>query len=79
MERAAAPPANAIVTPIQGTITAVRVEPGQQVESGQVVFILEAMKMENEIVAPKQGKIGEVRVKQGDTIESGAIMATFAE
>ncbi len=78
-ERASAPPANAIVSPIQGTITTVRVEPGQQVESGQVVFILEAMKMENEIAAPKDGTIGEVRVKQGDTIESGAIMATFAE
>ncbi len=77
--KAAMPAANAIVCPIQGTVTAVRVEPGQQVESGQVVIIIEAMKMENEIAAPKSGTIGEIRVKPGDTIESGAVLVTFAE
>jgi acetyl-CoA/propionyl-CoA carboxylase biotin carboxyl carrier protein len=73
------PPLNAIVSPIQGTVTAVRIEPGQQVESGQVAIIIEAMKMENEIAASKSGTIGEIRAKPGDTIEAGAVLATFAD
>lgn len=77
--KASAPPANAVISPIQGTLSAVRVEPGQQVESGQVLFIVEAMKMENEIAAPKAGTIGEIRAEQGKTIEAGAVLATFSE
>jgi acetyl-CoA/propionyl-CoA carboxylase biotin carboxyl carrier protein len=78
-QKASAPPSNAIVSPIQGTVTAVRVEPGQEVESGQVVVIVEAMKMENELAASRAGKIAEIRVKPGATIEAGAVVATFAE
>ncbi len=75
----APPVANAVVSPLQGTISAVRVEPGQEVESGQVIFIVEAMKMENEIAASRAGKIAEIRAKPGATIEAGGVLATFAE
>lgn len=78
-EKASAAPSNAIVSPLQGTVTAVRVEPGQEVESGQVVIIIEAMKMENEIAASKKGTIGEVRARPGGTVEAGAVLATFAD
>ncbi len=77
--KASAAPSNAIVSPIQGTVTALRVQEGQDVDSGQVLFIVEAMKMENEIAAPKAGKIGTIQAKQGTTIESGGVLATFAE
>jgi acetyl-CoA/propionyl-CoA carboxylase, biotin carboxylase, biotin carboxyl carrier protein len=77
--KASAAPSNAIVSPIQGTVTALRVKEGQEVDSGQVLFIVEAMKMENEIAAPKAGKIGTIQARQGTTIESGGVLATFAE
>ncbi len=70
--------ANAVICPIPGVLAGIRVEPGQQVESGQILFVIEAMKMENEIVAPKAGKIAEIRAKQGTSIESGAVLATYA-
>lgn len=55
-----------------GNINAVKVSSGQQVRKGDVLVILEAMKMENEIVAPKDGKIGQVFVQKGATVQTGA-------
>lgn len=77
--KATAIPSNAIISPIQGTISAIRMQAGQQVEAGQIVLIVEAMKMENEIAASKTGTIADIRVQQGATIEAGAVVATFAE
>jgi acetyl-CoA/propionyl-CoA carboxylase biotin carboxyl carrier protein len=73
------PPTNGVISPIQGVLSAIRVEPGQAVESGQVLFIVEAMKMENEIVASQAGTVSEIRVKQGTSVEAGSVLATFAE
>jgi acetyl-CoA/propionyl-CoA carboxylase biotin carboxyl carrier protein len=67
-----------VISPIQGRIAAVRAEPGQQVEAGQVLFIVEAMKMENEITAPHAGTLAEVRAQAGGTVEAGGILATYA-
>ncbi|NJN15815.1 MAG: acetyl-CoA carboxylase biotin carboxylase subunit [Oscillochloris sp.] len=66
-----------VISPIQGRVAAVRVEAGAQVEAGQVLFIVEAMKMENEITAPHNGTIGEVRVEAGITVEAGVVLATY--
>jgi biotin carboxyl carrier protein len=60
--------------PLPGAILDVRVAPGQKVEEGQVLFLLEAMKMENEVVAPIAGVVQEVRVAAGQTVELGELL-----
>jgi acetyl-CoA/propionyl-CoA carboxylase biotin carboxyl carrier protein len=72
-----AAPANGVVSALQGTVVAVRASPGQSVAAGQVLFIIEAMKMENEIVAPHEGTLGEVRVQVGQVVEAGVVLATY--
>ncbi|PDW02712.1 acetyl-CoA carboxylase biotin carboxylase subunit [Candidatus Viridilinea mediisalina] len=73
------PKVDGVISPIQGRVTAVRAQAGQQVEAGQVLFIVEAMKMENEITAPHAGLIAEVRAEEGVTVEAGAVLATFGK
>jgi len=63
--------ANAVVAPMPGNINAVKVTSGQQVKKGDVLVVLEAMKMENEIYAEREGKIGQVFVQKGATVETG--------
>jgi acetyl-CoA/propionyl-CoA carboxylase biotin carboxyl carrier protein len=75
---ALAPRVDGVISPLQGRIAAVRASVGQQVEAGQVLFIVEAMKMENEITAPHAGVIAEVRVQAGGTVEAGGVLATYA-
>jgi len=67
----------ALVAPMQGTILKVLVEPGQGVEAGQTVVILEAMKMENHIAATKDGTVMEVSVAKGDVVETGQPLAVI--
>ena len=55
--------------PMPGLVVAVPVTEGQQVKRGQVILILESMKMQNEIKAPRDGVIGRIRVKAGETVE----------
>ncbi|MBR4800825.1 MAG: biotin/lipoyl-binding protein [Clostridia bacterium] len=64
--------ANSVVAPMPGNINAVKVATGQAVKKGDVLVILEAMKMENEIVAPKDGKVGQIFVQKGATVSTGA-------
>ncbi|HEY0738604.1 MAG TPA: acetyl-CoA carboxylase biotin carboxylase subunit [Herpetosiphonaceae bacterium] len=68
---------NAVLSPIQGTVVAVRAQPGAQVEAGHVLFVVEAMKMENEITAPRAGTIKEVRVAERAAVQSGEVLATL--
>lgn len=69
---AASAGANSVCAPMPGTINAVKVTSGQQVKKGDVLFLLEAMKMENEIYADKDGKIGQVFVQKGASVATGA-------
>lgn len=64
--------ASAVTAPMPGNINAVKVATGQAVKKGDVLIILEAMKMENEIVAPKDGKVGQVFVQKGASVQTGA-------
>jgi biotin carboxyl carrier protein len=52
-----------------GLVVAIPVEEGQPVKKGQVLLILESMKMQNELKSPRDGTIGRVRVKPGETVE----------
>ena len=67
----------AITAPMPGKILGVKASAGQAVKKGQVVLILEAMKMENEIVAPQDGTIATINVNTGDSVEPGATLATM--
>jgi acetyl-CoA/propionyl-CoA carboxylase biotin carboxyl carrier protein len=69
--------ADGVASSLQGIVSAVLASPGQEVEAGQVVFVIEAMKMENEVRAPRKGVIGEVRVQVGQTVEPGTVLATY--
>ena len=64
-------------SPMPGTILKVNVTNGATVKKGDVLMILEAMKMENEIMAPCDGKVTSVAVAQGASVESGAVLCTI--
>ena len=61
-----------VTAPMNGNINAIKVTTGQTVKEGDVVMILEAMKMENDIPASKSGKIGQIFVQKGATVDTGA-------
>ncbi len=64
----------AVTAPMTGKIVSVRVKEGDEVKEGQVVCVLEAMKMENEITAPRSGKVKEVRVSEGAAVNEGEVL-----
>ena len=63
---------------IAGTLELLKVSEGNKLKKGDVLFILEAMKMENEIMAPCDGSIASVAVTKGATVESGSVLCTIA-
>jgi acetyl-CoA/propionyl-CoA carboxylase biotin carboxyl carrier protein len=63
-----------ISAPMQGTIVKVLVAEGDEVEAGEGVLVLEAMKMENHINAERAGTVSEIRVKAGDTVGTGDVL-----
>ena len=66
-----------IAAPMPGKILAVKANIGQAVKRGDVVMVLEAMKMENEITAPQDGTIAGINVAVGDSVESGDTLASL--
>ena len=66
-----------VVSPMPGTIVNVNVAVGDTVKEGQVVMILDAMKMEKDNVAACDGTVGSVAVKKGDTVESNDLLMTI--
>ena len=79
--RAAAPAGAAgavtVKAPMPGNILDVKVAAGASVKAGDVLVILEAMKMENEIVAPQDGTVASVNVNKGDTVNSGDVLVSM--
>ena len=76
---AAAAPAGGeqVTSPMPGTILSVNVAAGDTVKRGQVLMILEAMKMENEIMCPCDGKIASVNTSKGASVESGTLLCVI--
>ena len=66
-----------VAAPMRGKILAVKAAAGQAVKKGDVLAVLEAMKMENDIVAPQDGTVASVNVAAGETVETGATIATL--
>jgi biotin carboxyl carrier protein len=81
--KAAAPAASGsegavkVNSPMPGKILSVKASVGQAVKRGEVIMILEAMKMENEIVAPSDGTIASINVNEGASVEAGSVLASL--
>ena len=74
---AAAPGGEKVCAPMPGTILSVNVSNGSAVKKGDVLMILEAMKMENEIMAPCDGTVTSVAAAKGAAVESGTLLCTI--
>jgi len=70
---------DAVVTPMQGTVLAVEVAEGEEIEAGQVICIVEAMKMENEITAHRSGRVTELAVEQGQAVSNGQTICVIVD
>ncbi|HYE82258.1 MAG TPA: biotin/lipoyl-containing protein [Clostridia bacterium] len=70
--------ASTVTAPMPGTILSINVKAGDAVKKGQVLCILEAMKMENEIMAGADGTVASVAVSQGDSVNTGQVLFALA-
>ncbi|MBH1942394.1 biotin/lipoyl-binding protein [Mobilitalea sibirica] len=66
-----------VSSPMPGKILSLKANAGQTVKKGEVILILEAMKMENEIVAPQDGTVASINVTVGQSVEAGDLLATL--
>ncbi len=67
-----------VSSPLPGTVLDIKVSAGTAVKKGQLVAVIEAMKMENEILAPKDGTVSQIVASKGATVESGAPLLVIA-
>lgn len=70
-------PGTSISAPMVGKILAVKVNPGDKVQTGDLLFLLEAMKMENEITSPSAGTVLTIAVAEGDTVKQGDLLCAI--
>lgn len=78
MSDAAAVKINELKAPMPGLIVDIRVQPGQTVQKGDPLLVLEAMKMENILKAPTDGRVGSIRVTLRDNVQKGQVLVQFA-
>ncbi|GAA1379067.1 MAG TPA: biotin/lipoyl-binding protein [Candidatus Luteococcus avicola] len=69
---------NAVVAPLAGSVARILVKEGDAIEAGQVLVVLEAMKMETEITAPSAGTVGRILVEQSQPVQGGQALIEFA-
>ena len=74
---AAAGAGNPVKAPLPGTVTEIKVQVGQQVNVGDIVLVLEAMKMQNNIESEFSGTVTSITVKQGETVMEGTVLMTI--
>ena len=66
-----------VVSPIQGQVTNVKVKVGDKVQKGDVLLIVEAMKLENEVVSPFEGQVAEILVSKGQNVKAKDVIVTI--
>jgi methylmalonyl-CoA carboxyltransferase small subunit len=64
-------------SPVSGIVVRVAAQVGQSLQPGDILLVLEAMKMETNITAPSAGKIAAIRVNQGDSVQAGQVVVEF--
>jgi methylmalonyl-CoA carboxyltransferase small subunit len=64
-------------SPVSGIVVRVVAQPGQSLQAGDILLVLEAMNMETNITAPVAGKVKDIKVKQGDSLQSGQVAVEF--
>jgi biotin carboxyl carrier protein len=67
----------AITAPMPGKIVRILVSPGDEVEAGQGVIVVEAMKMQNEMKSPRAGRVASIPVKENESVAAGAVLAVI--
>jgi acetyl-CoA/propionyl-CoA carboxylase biotin carboxyl carrier protein len=70
---------DAVVTPMQGTVLAVNVQEGEEVRAGDVICVVEAMKMENEITSHRDGEVTELSVAPGQAVKAGQVICVVSQ
>jgi acetyl-CoA/propionyl-CoA carboxylase biotin carboxyl carrier protein len=68
-----------VAAPMQGTIVKIAVEDGQQVAAGELLVVLEAMKMENPVTAHKSGTVTGLSVRTGETVTQGSVLCELKD
>jgi len=76
--QAVGPSTNGVQAPLSGTVARVLAEEGQEIAEGDVLIVLEAMKMETEITAPRSGTVSAVLVAAGDAVAGGQVLVELA-